>query len=341
MILADSLSRAFTSHRLIFHCRVVEPIWLREHKGSAIRGAIFGGVRHQFCVQKELESCRLCDLAASCPVSFLLATVDETGRRGDDVPRPYTVEPPLGSATRYGAGESLEFGITLYSRALAYLPYLIVAVHNLERYGLGATTQGASGRWRRGSFGVERITATDPLDGRTEVVMETSDNLVHTPDFGVTHQAVLRRAESMGQPERLTIRFLTPTRLIDQGRLVQRPLFRPLVQRLIERLSSLWEHYAGVSPPLDFAALIAAAEQVRTVEDATSWVDLDSYSSRREVRTPIGGFVGQATFEGPVAALLPWLIWGEYTHVGKNAVKGDGWYRLGGEGEAPASGDAV
>lgn len=321
----------FTAHRLTFCCRVVEPIVMREHKGSAIRGAIFGAVRHQFCVRKELDSCHPCQLVSTCPVSFLLATVDESGRRGDDVPRPYTVQPPLGQAVRYEAGEHLEFGVTLYARALAHLPYLIVAVRNLEQYGLGSRSQGPDGRWRRGVFQVERIVATDPLDGRTEIVMEAGNNLVHMPDFGVTHEAVLRRAESMGEPDRLTIHFLTPTRIVDQGRLVQRPLFRPLFQRLVERLSSLWEHYAGATPPLDFPALMAAAEQVRTTDVSTRWVDLQSYSSRRDLRTPIGGFVGSATFEGPLASLLPWLIWGEYTHVGKNAVKGDGWYRLEGQ----------
>ncbi len=160
--------------------------------------------------------------------------------------------------------------------------------------------------------------------------MEAGDNLVRMPDFGVTHEAVLRRAAAMGEPERIALHFLTPTRIIDQGRLVHRPEFRPLFQRLIERLSALWEHYGGASPPLEFAGLMDAAREVRTVEDATRWVDLESYSARRDVRTPIGGFVGRAVFEGPVASLLPWLIWGEYTHVGKNAVKGDGWYRIGG-----------
>lgn len=301
---------------------------MREHKGAAIRGAIFGAVRYQFCVRKELESCHPCQLVASCPVSFLLASVDEAGRRGDDIPRPYSIQPPLGPAVRYEPGEPLEFGVTLYSRALAHLPYLLVSVRNLEQYGLGSRVAGPDGRWRRGAFRVERIVATDPLDGRTEVVMEVGDNLVHVPDFGVTHDAVLRRAESMGDVERLAVHFLTPTRLIDQGRLVQRPQMRPLLQRLIERLSSLWEHYGEGSPPLDFASLMAAAEQVRTVEDATRWVDLESYSSRRDARTPIGGFAGRAVFEGPLTPLLPWLIWGEYTHVGKNAVKGDGWYAL-------------
>jgi len=301
---------------------------MREHKGSAIRGAIFGAVRFQFCVRKDLESCHPCPVVTTCPVSFLLATVDADGRRGDDVPRPYTVQPPLGAADRYAPGEPLEFGVTIYARGLSHLPYLLVAVRNLERYGLGARTERPDGRWRRGGFRIERIVATDPLGGCTEVVMGEGDNLVHMPDLGVTHQAVLRSAQAMGEVDRITLHFLTPTRIVDQGRLLHAPVFRPIFQRLLERISSLWEHYAGASPPFDFPQLMGLAERVRTAEDSTHWVDLESYSSRRGVRTPIGGFMGTAIFEGPLTPLLPWLIWGEYTHVGKNAVKGDGWYRI-------------
>jgi hypothetical protein len=36
--------------------------------------------------------------------------------------------------------------------------------------------------------------------------------------------------------------------------------------------------------------------------------------------------VGRITFEGELAPFLPWLMWGEVVHGGKDATKG--WYRL-------------
>jgi len=41
--------------------------------------------------------------------------------------------------------------------------------------------------------------------------------------------------------------------------------------------------------------------------------------------------MGQAIYRAPTSVwrpLLPWLVWGQFTHVGKNAVKGDGWYEI-------------
>ena len=79
--------------------------------------------------------------------------------------------------------------------------------------------------------------------------------------------------------------------------------------------------------------LLEWAERARLTRDETRWVDVASYSSRQRRATPIGGFVGRATYEGDLAALRELLVWGEIVHVGKNAVKGDGLYRIERDGE--------
>ncbi len=42
----------------------------------------------------------------------------------------------------------------------------------------------------------------------------------------------------------------------------------------------------------------------------------------------IGGLVGTATFVGNLTPFLELLVIGELIHVGKNVVKGDGWYKI-------------
>lgn len=42
----------------------------------------------------------------------------------------------------------------------------------------------------------------------------------------------------------------------------------------------------------------------------------------------MGGFVGEATYEGDLQEFLPLLILGPYTHVGKYAVWGNGQYEV-------------
>ena len=329
----------FTAHRLYFEGRVESPIVLGEHQGSAIRGALFHALqgrpgRPGFCVEPARRECRGCQALAGCAVSFLVATVDEEGRRGSDVPRPYAVEPPLGRCGRYEPGESLRFGLTMFARGLALFPYVIVAARRLEEEGIGRKVPDGRGLWRPGRFRIERIVAANPLTGEEQVVLQRGDELVRMPSLPVTHEQVLSRARALierwpaGEEGRLTVEFLTPTRLIEGGLPLRRPELRPLAQRLIERLSSLWEEYGREELPIDFAELMAHAARARLVADETRWVEVRGYSTRQDAPKRLDGFVGRATYEGELGPLLPWLIWGEQTHVGKDAVKGCGVFEV-------------
>nr|MBC7245036.1 CRISPR system precrRNA processing endoribonuclease RAMP protein Cas6 [Chloroflexota bacterium] len=319
----------FAAHRLRFVAEVQTPIELNEHQGSAIRGALFKVLRRNFCLQQHLDSCQPCPLHASCPVSFLLATVENEGWRGADLPRPYTIEPPLGATPSYAPGERLEFGLTMFSRALNLFPYVVVGVNALQREGIGRKVK-ANG-WRRGTFLLREIWAENPLTGYRQPVMRADDPLVNVPDIPITHEQIMDSCaalEGNGPGGEVTLFFLTPTRLIEQGRLLHTPLFRPLLQRLFERLSALARAYSDTPLELDFRALLQEAEQIRLAADHTYWVEWDSYSTRRQTRTPMSGFMGRVTYAGPIEPFLPWLLWGQFTHVGKDAVKGNGWYQL-------------
>lgn len=334
---------SFTAHRLRFECVVRTPVALNVHKGSALRGALFHALRgdegrdNGFCVNKREQFCHRCPYHAMCPISSLLATVDESSERGIDVPRPYTIEPPPGAQTRYEPGERLQFGLTLFARALDLFPYVIVAVRDLERGGIGIARElpPGSGVWRRGTFSVERIVATNPLTGEEQPVLQIGDDLVAVPDVPIRHGDVAAAAEAIATNGSIALEFVTPTRLVDQGRLLRRPLFLPLALRLFERLEALSGRYGGAALPIDRAALLPLAERVEVVDDRTRWVELDSYSTRTRSRAPIGGFVGRVAFAGELRPFLPWLLWGQFTHVGKDAVKGNGLYRVAGPDTGP------
>lgn len=319
----------FVAHRLRFVAEVQTPIELNEHQGSAIRGALFNVLRRNFCLETQFTSCQPCPVHANCPVSFLLATVDDEGRRGADLPRPYTIEPPLGATPHYAPGDRLEFGLTMFARALNLFPYIIVAVTAMQRDGIGRKVE--SNGWRRGTFILREIWAENPLTGQRQPVLQADHPLVSVPDIPITHDQILAHLPSPRRKEaraEVTLTFLTPTRLIEGGRLLHQPLFRPLLQRLFERLSALARAFSDSPLALDFRSLLQQAEEVSLVEDGTSWVELDSYSTRRHAHTPLSGFVGTARYMGPLESFLPWLLWGQFTHVGKDAVKGNGWYEI-------------
>ena len=319
----------FTAHQLHFTCEVQTPILLNEHQGSAIRGALFHALRNQFCYSKKTKDCGECAVWATCPICFLVATRNPASRRGVEVPRPYIIEPPLDDKTRYQPGETLVFGLTMFAQALSFFPYVVLGSKALERGGLGKKLRREDGRWQRGTFVIREIAALNRLTGERQPVLRQGDAMVEAPNLPVTNEQVLAQAAQLPR-DRITLMFKTPTRIIERGKLLHRPAFRPLIQRLHRRLRDLTREFTDAPWDFDFRQVMAQAEAVQAVEDQTRWVELDSFSTRRSASTPMGGLVGQVTFEGALEPFLPWLVWGEIVHVGKDAVKGNGWYEISG-----------
>lgn len=321
-----TLMQHFTAHRLEITATVTSPIALNEHQGSALRGALFHALYDRFCVNKAARECAQCPLVQACPVATLMATWRPDGERGGNVPRPYTVEPPLNAQHHYGVGETLRWSITLFADGLALIPYILLAVQTLEEEGLGKALPQPDRSWQRGRLAVETIAAVHPWKAQRQVLYQRGTRVVATPALPITAHDVTERVAAL-RSERIDIEFLTPTRLIDDQRLVHRPVFRPFFQRLVERLSALSHHFAS-APLFDAKSLLATGLDVQVIEDRTRWVELQSYSTRQRRSTPTGGFVGSVSFVGNLRSALPPLVWGELVHVGKDAVKGNGWYTI-------------
>jgi hypothetical protein len=334
----------FTAHRLHFVTQVQTTVELNEHQGSAIRGSLFHALRNRFCGNREAGECAACPLAATCPVATLVSTLRPGGERGRDVPRPYTVQPPLPGegghlfelpngrdVFRYDPGERFVFGLTLYAQALQLFPYVVLAAKTFEQGGIGRRNQQANGRWRRGTLTLREIWAENPLTGERQPVLEAGDQTVQVPDIPITHDLVMERPVP-GPETPLAIRFLTPTRIIKRGRLVKVADFdfQPFFQRLMERLESLSRDFTVT--PLEFddpIGLIGAAGRVRVVENTLTWEELRSYSTRRRTSSPTSGLMGRVVLTAEDwSPFWPWLVWGQFVHVGKDAVKGNGWYTI-------------
>ena len=339
----------FSAHRLRLVAEVQSTIELNEHQGSAIRGSLFHALQNRFCMNRKVEECADCSLAASCPVATLVSTLKPQGGRGRDVPRPFTIQPPRSGSGhpverpdgqmvfRYHPGERLQFGLTLYAQALQLFPYVVLAVGEMQQGGIGRKTKQADGRWRRGTFRVSEIRAENPLTGERQPVLKTGDQLVQVPDVPITHQQVCewanqRISESANHASRITIRFLTPTRIIKRGHLLKpgRFSFQPFFQRLMERLEALSRDFSDT--PLRFddpKGLIEAAGRVEVTDNHLVWEELRSYSTRRRAESPTSGLMGSLTLKADDwSPFWPWLVWGQFVHVGKDAVKGNGWYEV-------------
>jgi hypothetical protein len=126
----------------------------------------------------------------------------------------------------------------------------------------------------------------------------------------------------------VTIAFVTQTRLKHEGKWVQIPEFHIVFRRLLGRLSSMARFHCGGPLEVDFKALIDAARRIRLVRDDTKRTSWSRYSNRQNTDMRWGGLLGSVTYEGNMAPFWPYLLFGQYVHVGHGATFGLGRYRL-------------
>lgn len=320
---AQALMRGVTVQHLRFRVRALESIFFEGEPGAALRGALYEALARNFC--SEMFGPYTPHHRETCPVCWLLAAEDPLAKRGQNIPRPLTVQPPLNQA-HFRPNQTMSFGVSLIGKAQDLLPYVARAVQKMGGIGVGR------GRGRFTLVAIDEVhplldTARRLMDGRT----------VKRPTLQITPAGVQEIAAKLPR-HAVTLDLMTPMRLTAHEAVVQRITPVVFVQRLLERCQNLAEHYAEYQPndPVPTRedwlaaqqALLAVAHHVCVTYDDTMWVDALSGSQRTRRLSPIGGLVGRMRWEGDVTPLLPWLLWGASLHVGKNAVKGAGYYRL-------------
>ncbi len=323
-------------HLLTFEIRTTTRMVLPPFKGSALRGAWKRTLTQAYCPALPEERAQP-GHADTCPACYL------TERERDaEARKPYALRPPLTRETDFPPGATLRWGMALFGPAWLLLPYVLSAVKSMgEAHGLGRPL---GPQKRRGRFTLQAVYAEHPFRSQhRELIYARPQTLVFVPQNGAIGQEDILQAaqqwlEGVPPQARLRLRFLTPMRLIVQGRLMRTFAFVPFYQRLVERLFLLAQEFGD--PPLEdaraalrevMAATLPLAEQVRVVEDQTWWWDLQGFSTRLQRPQYLSGLMGEVVLEGPReawAVLLPPLLWGTITQVGKNTVKGQGWYRL-------------
>jgi hypothetical protein len=304
--------------------------WLPRYKGSTLRGAFGTALKQAVCIRRDLD-CDICLVRPSCVYTHVFETLPPEGvaafRGQKYAPHPYVLEPPLEEKQKYEPGERLTFGLTLMGRAIDYLPYVIFALDQAGRKGLGQ---------RRGRFVLASVSWRG-ADGEEQVIYDGAERRLTSGWFSLSAEDIInRRLRQLDisnlQSSHLRLVFLTPARLQVQGDLQGGVSFELLVRNVLRRLWQLTLVHGSGEFALDHRALIERAESVKVVGSDLRWLDWERYSSRQKTRMRLGGFVGEVEYEFAVVAdlevFLPLLMLGEVVHVGKNTTFGLGKYEI-------------
>jgi hypothetical protein len=120
------------------------------------------------------------------------------------------------------------------------------------------------------------------------------------------------------------VEFLTPTELKTHSGLASTPEFAVLATRIRDRISTLRQLYGDGPLPIDFAAFGARAAAVRMTECRVHPVAARRTSRATGQTHPLGGFVGEACYQGALEEFLPYLLAAQWTGVGRQTSWGKG-----------------
>jgi len=301
-----------------------EPIYLPAYKGSALRGGFGAAFKRTVCLTRlDNTTCAGCLLQEVCPYSYIFETprINHAGIwRASYDPHPFIIEPPYETRQQYQPGEQLVFNLILIGKGMDYLPYFILSFRTLGRIGLGRG---------KGRYSLVQVVSSNSLQGKREKQIYDGVSNAITSEWETRSFADIAEEAQGLDRHRLTLRFLTPTRIKYRGKLTSQIDFEIFTRNLLRRLSWLAEVHCGEKWELEWRKLLSKAnERVKTINSHLRWYGWQRYSRRQNTRIAMGGFIGEITFEGELAEFLPFIKLGEYLHIGGGTVYGLGKYRI-------------
>ena len=308
VVFPDTLPAA----RYRFDFEVTVPLRLPEYAGSMIRGVFGRALRRLACMTRE-KDCKACPLYRSCAYTSIFETpapVTHELQKFSQIPNPYIIEPPEWGERLYGIGKTLSFHMVLIGRTRDQLPMIIYALKRGLAYDIG-----------HGKAALRRVLIAHENEEDYTMIYEDGDQEVE-PHENTIHIPRETSESSM------RLQFLTPLRLQHNGRaLPPDAITAPiLLSALIRRLNLLMEFHAGIQLTDDFAAAFELTQQV-SLTHQWHWKDWQRFSSRQKQAMKLGGAVGFCTLEHLPPEIVPFLIAGQWLHLGKNATLGLGHYR--------------
>ncbi len=286
--------------------------------GSLWRGVLGHGLRRALCVTGA-PRCGGCLLEASCFYSRFFESPAPDGalaRRYSHTPHPWVLEvTPEERPRQRAAGERLSFGLLVLGESVRQLPYLVHALQQAGRRGLGRA----------------HVPFEIAVIERETVLGSGRWQAVYHPGGSVERDAGTAWPALPAAPPRAVLHLATPLRMKRYGDLVGPAEFDlPLLLRALrERITTLHGLYgerraaAPVLPdPADTPPQAPGGQRLR-------WFDWTRFSSRQRTRMRMGGLTGALELDtAALADWWPWLWAGQWLHVGKQTAMGLGRYRL-------------
>jgi len=302
--------------RLLFELRPETTLCLPvDERGNVLRGAFGTLLQHEMC-KCGMPGARQMVHRPDCVYARLFEPRSGEGASfgAETAPRPFLFRPPIGADPEFTSQRPFRFELRLFGAAIATFSHFIRAFQRVARTGLADCAV--------------RLESVKSLDFAGQTVAELfADEIATHLSLHVCSFDEYPDLQT-GGPE-MTVEFVSPTLLKDGGRDVRVPTVGALVRRVRDRISLLCRIHEGREWQADFGELGRLADQAVTTDWEGSWIQSSRHSTRTGQEMRLAGFRGRVEYANVEPELWPLLAIGQELHVGRHAVWGHGWYRLG------------
>ena len=286
----------FEFFRFRFRFRAIDGLFFPPGKSTNVLRGAFGTVLREAATPAEYER--------------LFRPGTELGKSPSglaDWPRPFVFRASHLDGLAVPSNENFSVDVHLFDRGAEAFPHF------------------------RSAFGQWAVHGLGPGRGRAELVgadqLDLEDHAKPAGD-GPWSPTVVSLDPEPNPVARVRVGFLTPTELKTGGRVAEQPEFPVLFGRLRDRIGMLRSLYGAGPLAVDFRGMAERAALVRMMDCQLVWAHLERKSGRTGQVHPLGGFTGEAEYQGDLAEFLPWLRAARWVGVGRQTVWGKGDVRV-------------
>lgn len=279
---------------------------LNVNKNSAIRGILGHSLIDCNCIlSNENRDCNTCIFTNTCITAILMnKKVSKNGKvLGDNGITPFIVNCENKNID-FDEFDELEFFITIFEDSIVLTPYIIYALQ------FAGVTRGLGGN-KYNIVSVETMSGEKIFDG----------NRLYKENIKVLNLQEYVSERMYNFKEINTIKFLTPLRFKNNGKLSKTVNCEELINLINRRLQTLYKLADKEYIPIAYKYQINEKINVK-------WREQERYSNRQKQRMSLGGLIGEISVEFIPHEYRELLIAGELIHVGKSTALGLGKYKL-------------
>ena len=290
-----------------FQIKFATPVKADNNPVFVLRSILGKQLRQMACISRQ-SVCLTCMYNKTCAYAYIFESIVEKknstlpGR--NTISHPYCVSQNSNFVYQDVILESFDFTITLFGRAIDYLPYFYAAFVRGGREGLFK---------ERIPFEIEDV----KINGDSLLLNKES---IRT-DFEVFVFDLFQPEENLGQE--LSIKLKTPLRFKSNGTYNKTFSAQAFWNCLYRRAKTMFLSYGQDCKEDDFPDLPQTATVI--TDSTLHWMNVKHYSARQKYAMELGGVVGNMSFTGNLSNLEVRLLeFAKIANAGKNTNFGLG-----------------